>query len=304
MALVCELRFQGLVAVVASQTLKTTGTAEQLNVLLIDVAKSTMIGTLPPHLPVIEIPKHLLDTSVAPKSHHIHGYKRFVHQSHVYRLNGLRIRCTAGGASGGVVARHTSPSPPTPPTGSDWNDVEWLPDLEDIRGGGLGFIATSGLPVASQIELTNGTLGADSPSDARYGEVEFQFKSPSELVASRPPRYVTDRIRFVLPPTDNLAITLTPLRGGATHSINLSAPASADGHTRRATIFISNLPAMGAHMPMTALSDQHFAAFYDLIDPTISMDERPIPEMIDSLGVFGGSDGPIFCPPARMYTKS
>jgi hypothetical protein len=312
MAIICELRFQGLIAFAAPRALKTAGEAAWLDVLLMDVGRSTLNGMLPPHLPVVEIPNDVLDPNGAPASHHIPGYKRFHSHSRTYRLNGLKLTTDAGGGTGTVVAEH-DPATAAPPSGKEWSDVEWVPDLEDIRGNGNGFIDdsfgasrdVSNLPVAAQIELTNGTLRGNSPSDSRYEDVEFQFRAPSELVASQAPQYVTDRTGFLFPVADHLDISLTPIAGGAPYTIRLKSAATEKKRPRRVPIFITNLPphtTTHAGMLMGG-SDLHFAVFYDLIDQAIDPNERRIPEMVDTLGVFGGSDGPFFCPPARAYTK-
>jgi hypothetical protein len=313
MAIICELRFQGLIAFVAPRALKTAGRADWVDVLLMDVGSSTLNGMLPPHLAVIEIPNGVFGPGGAPPSHHIPGYSRFDPGSRIYRLNGLRFTCTAGGGAGAVVAQH-DPATAAPPSGSEWSDVEWVPDLEDIRGNGNGFVDASfgshhnvaGLPVTAQIQLRNGTLRGDSPSDSRYENVEFQFRAPSELVASQPPQYVTDRTSFLFPAAEKLDISLTPIGGGEPHTVGLEGPAMSSKRPQRVTIFITNLPPSthaGTTMPMAG-SDLHFAVFYDLIDRTIDRNSRAVPEMVDTLGVFGGADGPFFCPPARMYTRS
>src|SRR5713101_9764428 len=100
MAIICELQFQGLIAFVAPRALKTAGEAAWLDVLLMDVSRSTLNGMLPPHLPVIEIPNDVLDPDGAPPSHHIPGYKRFHSHTRTYRLNGLKFTSDGGGGTG------------------------------------------------------------------------------------------------------------------------------------------------------------------------------------------------------------
>ena len=293
----CEFRFTGLVAFVAPIGFRTSRQADSLDVLLVDASRSTT--RLPVHTPTLEIPEAAI--SSGPASDPQPAGFAFRHPpSRVWLLAGMQVSIErpAGTPNSGVrgVQNATGVSQPT---GSQWHDLKWVPNLETVRGAGNGRIADSsaGGPnplVSAELSLTSGSLEGRPPLISGFDSVECAFVPPVVTGGVVPVarQFLTDHVVFVTDYASSLTIVLTPRAGGQPRRVVLKPMAAP------IVIEVCNENTTGA----VAINDStHFAAFYDLIDPTLAPAQKLVPQ---PMGVTSQSaDGPPGVLPAGISLR-
>jgi hypothetical protein len=142
-------------------------------------------------------------------------------------------------------------------------DFSWVPDLKRIAGETCKVVPSA---CAARVRLTGGLLECASfaSKDGQIKAFEFpQTKMPTRALASS--------VRYSLQASKRATIRLVPIKGQKKGK-DLKLIGSSG-----AALVVSNLPGK-IEVSKNAGEADHFAAYYDVLEPTPMPGKRPIPK--------------------------